>query len=82
MTLDEIRELDFCQFNELLNEVQYQKAVDDYRIAHNFALLSCVVSGGRMEPEDLIGFPPKREGDKPTEKELFHLARQTRRGDG
>ncbi len=63
-TLDYIRELPIAQLQELAREFTYQKSMDEYKAAHNAALIVCTLASSkqhRYKPEEIIGRPPKKE---------------------
>lgn len=62
-TLEYIRELPVRKYYALLEELSYQKALDDYRTAYNSVLIvSALISTKqrRVTPTDIIGHPPQR----------------------
>ena len=74
-TLDYIRSLPLLEFNALIEELQYQKSLDDYKLTHNAALIvSALVSTRqrRITPRDIIGEPPQRKDLK--KEEIWQIA--------
>lgn len=82
-TLDEIGKLAPTQVQGILEELLYQKRLEDYLESYRFAFLASVicnlVSKEKVSPEDFIGALPKREGQEYSKEELLHLARRTRK---
>jgi len=63
-----IKHLPLKKLNALVEEVQYQKAVDDYRTAANFASIVGTLASSRQKRytiENIIGRPPQRRTYKP-----------------
>ena len=57
------------KLNALIAEVKFQKSVDDYQLASNFAMVianwaSAQTKGKRYKVTDFIGQPPNREAPK------------------
>ena len=76
-TLEYIGESPIEKYFALLAELSFQKAQDDYRSAHNSALIvSALVSTKqhRVMPTDIIGSPPGRATNK--EEDIWLLARK------
>ena len=64
-----IRKLPLKKLNALIAEVKFQKSVDDYQIASNFAMVianwaSAQSKNKRYKVTDFIGQPPSRETPK------------------
>ena len=78
-TLEYVQDLPIETLNALVEELRYQKAMDEYKQAYNAALIASILanqrSRRRYQPTDLIGQPPERKevdkGDK-----LSKLARK------
>ncbi len=63
-TLEYIYSLPLKTLSALVEELAYQKAVDNYQQAHNAALIVSVLCSSRehyVSCEDIIGKPPERE---------------------
>ena len=63
-----IRETPIKKVNEFVQELQYQKEVENYRIASNFALViktwaNAQKKGNHYRVSDFIGQPPHRKVD-------------------
>ena len=75
-TLEYIRGVPLEELYLLIEELNYQKQVDDYRQQINFAALMSAWSGGKIKATDLVGQPPQR-GNKPQgEVTIWSLAEQ------
>ena len=63
---DLVKKLPITQLNALIRETQYQKAIDDYRQASYAAMIVVALVSDkkhRKTVRDIIGDPPKREGE-------------------
>ncbi len=80
-SLEYCRSIPINELYTLVNEMRYQEAVDDYRLAAKFALIAIIMirllAKGKMNVEDLIGPPPERgalyTGGK---KDLWQMAKE------
>jgi hypothetical protein len=64
-----VRETNVKKLNAFVEELQYQKAVEDYRQASNFAVIVCTLASSKQRKykvQDIIGQPPARKV-KPSE---------------
>lgn len=68
-TLEEARNLTVDEFSLLVSELSYQKAVDDYKLARNAAMIACMWAKKGTKVTDFIGQCPEREKEKEKEKE-------------
>ena len=64
--LEYVRDMEMAQLVTLARELAYQKAIEDYRVAYNFALAlaswaSANTKGKKYRPEDFIGPQPSRD---------------------
>lgn len=62
-SLEYIRHLPLTYLAALVEEIQYQHAVESYERAYNAALIVCTLASTRTrhyKPKDIIGEPPKR----------------------
>jgi len=51
---------------DMVDELIYQRSIDDYKATHRAAFLGVVFNrsqGGKAEVKDLIGDPPERQRD-------------------
>ncbi len=74
-TLKEIGELTPKQFNEIIAELQFQEAQEQYRQDHNVASILAAIantvpskSHKSYKARDFIGKEPEREKQKPLEE--------------
>ncbi len=74
-TLKEIGELTPKQFNEILEELQFQEAQERYRQDHNTASILAAIantipskSHKSYKARDFIGKEPQREKERPLEE--------------
>jgi len=71
-TLEYIRNLPLKTVRTLVNEIAYQKRVDEYKEAYNFAMVICALVSNREHPVmpiDIVGEPPKRTKDNEIREE-------------
>jgi len=62
-TLEYIRKLPFDILAEIVEELRYQKAMDDYKNAYNSAMIITALlcsDKKTITPQDIVGEPPKR----------------------
>ncbi len=62
-TVNLVKTLPIKKLNTLISEIQYQKALEDYKTASNFALIVSTLastSKRKYKITDIIGHPPKR----------------------
>ena len=73
-TTNLVSTLEIGKLNALIKEVQYQKKLDDYNLASNFAMLianwASAQGNRRYQIKDFIGKPPKRTPMTQREKDL------------
>ncbi|KKL71756.1 hypothetical protein LCGC14_2091730 [marine sediment metagenome] len=74
-TLGETRSLTINEFTLIVSELSYQKAVDDYKLAHNAAMIACMLAKKGTKVTDFIGQCPVREKEK-GEDELWEQAKE------
>ena len=59
-----VRQTPIKKLNAFVEELQYQKAVEDYRQASNFAVIVCTLASSKQRKykvQDIIGHPPARK---------------------
>jgi hypothetical protein len=59
-----VRETNVKKLNAFVEELQYQKAVEDYRQAANFAVIVATLASSKQRKykvQDIIGQPPARK---------------------
>lgn len=59
-----VKETPIKKLNVFVTELQYQKAIEDYRIASNFATIVCTMASSKRQKykvTDIIGQPPQRK---------------------
>jgi hypothetical protein len=59
-----VRQTPIKKLNVFIEELQYQKAVEDYRQAANFASIVCTMASSKQRKykvQDIIGPPPARK---------------------
>jgi len=67
-TRDLVRTMPLNQLNALVDELQYQRALSDYKLASYAAMIvACLASDKqhRKTVKDIIGPPPTRKVEKP-----------------
>jgi len=70
-TRDLVAKLPITQLNALIDETQYQKALDDYRQASYSAMVVVALINDkkhRKTIKDIIGSPPQRKGTPTLER--------------
>lgn len=75
-TTNLVKTLPIKRLNALIEEVRYQKAMEDYRQASCSAMIvACLVSdkAHRRNVKDIIGYPPQRRVSK---KKLSTIAQK------
>ncbi len=75
---DFVKNQDVKKLQTFVKELQYQKSVEDYRYASNFAMALSVWAnslkkGNHYKVSDFIGQPPQREGYKPKLKRIAEV---------
>lgn len=78
-TLEYIRAIPLSQLNALVEELRYQKAMDEYKAAYNAALIVATLastSKRKVKPQDIIGPPPERAQKKVKESDIWKLAQK------
>ena len=63
-TLRFVTETPIKKLNTFIEELQYQKAVDDYKLAANFAVIVCTLASSKQRKykvTDIVGQPPTRK---------------------
>ncbi len=82
-TIDDIGKLSTKQTKELADELAYQFSVDDYKqrtiMALYTSMICTAITGKVPDINEIVGPPPLRAGEPPTEEHLLALAKQTRR---
>ena len=59
-----VTETPIKKLNKFVEELQYQKAVDDYKLAANFAVIVATLASSKQRKykvTDIIGQPPARK---------------------
>ena len=79
-TLTEIKAFHVESLGPLIDELKYQKAMDDYRAQANAALIAVTFNrsqGGKATIEELIGEPPERgKPQKRGGQSIWQMAQQ------
>jgi len=76
-TTNLIKTLPIKKLNTLVGELQYQKALEDYRMAANFALIVATMASSKKRKykvTDIIGHPPKRKDEPDKFKQAVEKA--------
>jgi len=80
-TLEYIRNLPLKDLYLLVDELSYQKQLDDYRQACNFAAVMATLinlwSKRKVRPQELVGQPPKRQNITRKELSIWQIAEKT-----
>ena len=80
-TLEYIRNLPLKDLYLLADELSYQKQMDDYRQACNFAAviakLNNLWSKRKVIPQEIVGQPPKRQNIMRKETDIWQIAEKT-----
>lgn len=66
-TTELVKNLPIKKLNAFIKELQYQKSLEDYKIASNFALIVATMASSskrKYKVTDIIGRPPQREVKK------------------
>ena len=72
-----VRQTPLKKLNAFVKELQYQKSVEDYRQAANFASIVCTLASSRQriyKVQDIIGQPPAREPEHEALKQAAEKA--------
>lgn len=63
-TLEYVRRIPYTEFALLVDELSYQKAVDDYNRNYPLGIIAAILASDRTHqkrPSDFIGRPPERK---------------------
>ena len=63
-TTELVKNLPIKKLNAFIKELQYQKSLEDYKIASNFALIVATMASSskrKYKVTDIVGRPPQRE---------------------
>ena len=74
-TLEYVRKLHPKDLYPLVEELSYQKAVDDYKLAYNAAMIAGMLAKKGTTIQGLIGEPPTRRKEKGGE-DIWSLAKK------
>jgi len=76
-TIAQVQSLPLAKLNAILNELQYQRAMEEYRTATNFAMVianwASAQGKRRYSIKDFVGNPPRRAHN---EAALMDVARK------
>lgn len=79
-TVDLVKTLETGKLNALIKEVQYQKALDDYATASNFAMAVATWASAqgrrRYKVADFIGRKPRREPITQAQRDMIQRLKQ------
>ena len=65
LSLEYIRKIPYSQLTSLVDELSYQKAIDNYNRNYPLGVIAAILASDvnrKRRPEDFIGRPPKRKG--------------------